>query len=261
MSTFALISFFPIFTASPNQQNDCSGRKVSKDDDPIEDLKNHCGFDGECSDEEKHDIGEYIAEAYINPNPICQDEDIAPSDQGELDLRLELGLNEKKEFLNDDEFNDQDWNKNRMKPEDLVLMRKHQWYLLPVDYIASHAMYLEYLFNPDDPISSTIRCPVCHQNHGRFFLKPHLMSAFANEKGTLKNTLFDNLAAIKKHKYSASHQVCEHELKMEKDFFMQQELGKFVNENYTYVVTNRHMRMVYNGKLLILHKITIFSFN
>ena len=179
-------------------------------------------------------------------------------DQGEIDNYLDIGLGIKRKKLDDDDFNDQDWNRPRITEDDLVKMRKYQWYLLPVDYIKSDAMYLEYLFNEDDPKSSTIRCPVCHENHKRFFLKPQLMSAFANENGTLKDTLFDNLDAIKKHRHSKSHKVCEYELKLEKLFYLDKELGKFANEDYAYVVTNRHLRMVYNGKLQKNCKFLIF---
>ena len=227
--------------------NDCSGGKVSPDEDPIDEIRNKCGFDNECSDEEREDIGDDIADAYINPNPICQPTDIVEDDQGEIYLENQRD-EAKKRKLDDGEGDDQDYYRDRMTPEDLQTMRRYQWHLLPVDFIAKYAMYLEYLFNPDDPERSTLRCPICYENHEKYFLKAHMMSAFARENGTLKDTLFDNLAAIKKHRHSKSHQVCESELKWEKKFRLRKELGKFANEEYRYVITNRHMRMVYNGK-------------
>ena len=227
---------------------------MSQRDDPVDEIEKTCGAGKPPTQLEKFDIGVKVHEKYVADAPgYCPPPDVIDPDTSELDLKMSVSLAKKRKFLQDDDFNDEEWSKKKTTQECLDHWRQHQSHLLPVDYIDENAFWLVCIPNSTIPEDKwRVRCNTCYENAGRFHLKSRYLSQLAMEEGMLKSSLYDNTVAIEKHTSSISHQVLENELKKEKRHNMLQEMGLLVDHVYENYVTNIFFQLVYNGIFLMI---------
>ena len=207
-----------------------------------------CGFPEPPSAARKEEIGKRIVKSYLKDDfQGCPPGDIMDSDYAEMTLKLEVGKDKKRKFHGDNSFEDEEWNKKYTKPEEFEKMRKFQNHLWPADLIESDMPWFLYKFNEEEPENSRGQCGMCLYNKKRFHLKERYLSDFAKDKGVNKGAIFENEDALLQHQSSVTHLVVENEMKKEKQHMLSQELGLLVNEDYANVVTNRYLRLNYNG--------------
>ena len=236
------------FQASPNEDNDCSGAKVQLTEEPFDQIRKMCGFPEPVSAERKQEVGKRIVKSYLkDDHGGCPPLDIMDGDYGEIDVKLNVGKDKKRKFLDDSSFEDEEWNKKYTEPDDFEKMRKYLSHLWPADLIESDMPWFLFKFNEQDPEKLRGQCGLCLNHKKRFHLKDRFLSDFAKDKGVNKGTIFANEDALLQHQTSVSHLVVESEMKKEKEHKLGQELGLLMYEDHANVVTNKYMRLNYNG--------------
>ena len=224
-------------------------------EEPFQQIRLLCGLNEEPSPSLKEKVGTAIQKAYLKQSKVCPPPDIMDTDYAEIDITYDVGLEKRRKLTHDPTYVD-DEDKNLITPKDIENMKKFQSHLWPIPLLESGKITsMEYLFNEANPETSTMRCTKCYHSKGRLGLKERFLSTLASAKGMLKSSAYDNEYAIINHQHSTSHMVVDSELKKEKQHRRNQELGMLVDEDYQNVKTNKHLRLVYNGNVMLSNSI------
>ncbi len=166
-------------------------------------------------------------------------EDINPEELPE-EARMDIAtLKEPKEWETTKYF-DNAW---------LAKIKKHQSSIINVEWLSDKKVWVEYLYNTDDPEHSKFRCRLCYKHWNRVVgqtNKPDL----AKEQGKIWNTKNVARDTLRDHPQTGAHRTIVEALKKEDANMIPERVGRAASavskiEDSLYIVTARMMKLVY----------------
>ena len=226
--------------------------------------------------EEAQKIGTFIDQAYLNPDVICPSSDILTHNGADLDLELDVALKRKCQTQNNnldnnnENSNDQnqnnnmqvdqpsqnecddegEWNEISLTDEEIDKIQQQQPEMPNKNQLSKAKHWLEYLEDPINPWESKYRCKICHGYSKLYHVFDYLIPEVGQPNGILKSTKQENTYYIKTHeKTSNVHQkLLEMRKKHKKLELVETEISGLITDRFTdeysYAVTNRHIRLV-----------------
>ena len=143
-----------------------------------------------------------------------------------------------------------EWDEISLSQDDIDKIVDTQPRMMPNrEQLSKAKHWMEYLEDKVNPWNSRYRCKICHGYSQHYHVQEFMMPELGKPTGVLKNTRQENLYLIASHeKNSKVHQKLLQMRKNHKKIELENEISGLIvdksTDQYSYAVTNRHIRLV-----------------